>query len=405
MTSQWVLSVSQLNEYVRKSLSSDPVLRMVRVRGEISGFKRHYSGHMYFSVKDEQSRVQCVMFRNNALTLDFEPRDGMTVVLSGQASLYTATGSFQVYCESIEREGMGELYARFEALKKKLADEGLFDAARKKVPPFLPGCVGIVTSRTAAALRDMVRVISRRYPGMKILFCHASVQGQTAAGEIAAALDALNATGQVDVILCGRGGGSIEELWAFNEETVARAIARSRVPVISCVGHEVDFTIADFVADVRAATPSVAAELAVPVLGELARSLISMTDRLYRAQSGAVEMSKAKLRACRASIAAPARTLIEPKRAMTRALQARLLAAMRARLDRASSELRACEMTYETLDPYSILKRGYAFLSNARGAVKSAGELIPGMKIDIKLRGGTALGIIEEVNLEANDGG
>ena len=286
MNEDWVLSVEQLGEYVRRHLAGDPLLRAVRVRGELSGFKRHTSGHLYFAIKDEKARVQCVMFRQNALSLDFEPRDGQMVVVSGSASLYVASGAFQLYCQGMRREGAGELFLRFEALKEKLSREGLFDPARKRPLPLLPRRVGIVTSPTGAALRDMVRVARRRDPGVDILLCPAQVQGAAAAGEIVAALEALNRHGGCDVILVGRGGGSMEDLWPFNEEKVARAIAASRIPVVSCVGHETDFTIADFVADVRAATPSMAAELVVPVRSELLRGLDQLQARLNRAQLG-----------------------------------------------------------------------------------------------------------------------
>jgi exodeoxyribonuclease VII large subunit len=255
MQNDRTLTVGELNEYARRLLAADPLLRAVRVRGEVSGFKRHYSGHLYFSIKDETARVQCVMFRQHALGLDFEPADGQMVVIDGAASLYAATGGFQVYCQAMRREGAGALYQRFEALKKRLMEEGLFDAALKKPLPLLPRRVGLVTSPTGAAVRDMIRILRRRNPAATSSSPPCQVQGEGAARDIARALDLLNERGGVEVILCGRGGGSMEDLWAFNEETVARAIARSRVPVVSCVGHETDFTIADFVADARAPRP------------------------------------------------------------------------------------------------------------------------------------------------------
>ena len=264
MDADWTLSVSQLNEYVRRLLAGDPMLRSLRVQGEISGFKRYTSGHLYFTLKDETASVSCVMFRTAAESLDFRPQDGQRVTISGSASLYPQRGQYQLYVERMQREGVGELYMRFEALKRKLAAEGLFDQAIKKEIPAYPRVIGVATSPTGAVLRDIVRVARRRDPNISILLAPTSVQGAGAAAEIVQAIELLNRQGEADVILCGRGGGSIEDLWPFNEEIVARAIRASKIPVISCVGHETDFTIADFAADLRAPTPSAAAELAVP---------------------------------------------------------------------------------------------------------------------------------------------
>jgi hypothetical protein len=230
MQADRALSVSELNEYARRLLAGDPLMRALRVKGEITGFKRHFSGQLYFSITAEAARVQCVMFRQNALSLDFEPADGQMVVIEGSASLYAATGNYQVYCQAMRREGAGALYQKFEALKKKLSDEGLFDAALKKPLPLLPRRVGLVTSPTGAAIRDMIRILRRRTPAADILVAPCQVQGEGAARDIARALDELTRRGAVDVILCGRGGGSIEDLWAFNEEVVARAIAAAKIP-------------------------------------------------------------------------------------------------------------------------------------------------------------------------------
>ena len=264
-----LVSVTQLNEYVRRTLASDPMLRGLSLRGEISNFKRHTSGHLYFSLKDENARIACVMFRQHAFGLRMQPRDGMRVVLDGAVSLYAQGGQYQFYAESMRPDGVGDLYLRFEQLKAELEREGLFDPSLKKPLPLLPRTVGVVTSPTGAAVRDIVSVSSRRNPGVHLLLCPASVQGDSAAGEIVRAIKTLDRLPEVDVIIVGRGGGSIEELWAFNEEAVARAIFACRTPVVSAVGHETDFTIADFVADLRAPTPSAAAERAVPVRDDL----------------------------------------------------------------------------------------------------------------------------------------
>ncbi len=313
---EWALSVSELNEYVRLKLAGDPMLRQVSVRGEISGFKRHVSGHLYFTLKDDSARVNCCMFRSAASTLNFRPEDGFTVVATGSAGLYAASGSYQLYVESLRREGAGDLFMRFEELKRRLAAEGLFDASVKKPLPLTPRAIGVVTSKTGAAFRDIIRVARARNPLIDIIIAPCSVQGTTAANEIAAAVEMLDRSGKADVILCGRGGGSVEDLWAFNEEAVARAIYACKTPVISCVGHETDFTIADFVADVRAATPSNAAELAVCDVSETRAALVGMRARLSGAVKSAQRRKRDRLAGLMRSpcILSPTRMLTERKR-------------------------------------------------------------------------------------------
>ena len=282
-----ILTVAELNEYVRRSLASDPMLRGLRLRGEISNFKRHSAGHLYFSLKDEQARIACVMFRSAAAGLRVALRDGLRVVLSGSAALYPAAGQYQFYVDAVHEDGVGALYLAFEQLKARLQAEGLFDAALKKPLPLLPEGVGIVTSPTGAVVHDICQIAARRHPGVALYLQPARVQGEGAAEEIAAALAALDRRPDVDVIILGRGGGSLEELWPFNEETVARAIFACRTPVVSAVGHETDVTIADFVADVRASTPSAAAELVIPRREEWLAMLRGMKGRMDRAQAGA----------------------------------------------------------------------------------------------------------------------
>lgn len=390
MESEWTLSVGQLNEYVRKMLAGDPMLRDLRVSGELSGFKRHFSGHLYFTLKDETGRVQCVMFRSSAQSLAFEPQDGMRVTVRGAASLYPQTGSFQIYVSSMDRAGVGELYQRFERLKRSLAAEGLFDAALKRdLPPF-PRTIGVVTSRTGAVLRDIVRVARRRDPRVRILLAPASVQGAGAAREIADALRLLNRQGEADVILCGRGGGSMEDLWPFNEEIVARAIRASRIPVVSCVGHETDFTIADFAADLRAPTPSAAAELAVPEADALLERLDSLLSRSGRALEGKLALQRARLDRLTSSAALkmPARTLIDSRRRDADNLTARLKAASARRSDGCRNELKMLERALEAVNPSAVLERGYAVIRRNKKAVSQADELMPGDLIDIAMRGG-----------------
>ena len=385
------LTVSELNEYARRLLAVDPLLRNLEVTGEITGYKHHYSGHRYFSLKDESARVQCVMFRQSAQGLDFQPEDGMKVIVRGSASLFVRDGSYQVYVNSMRKAGQGDLFARFEALKKKLQAEGLFDPARRREIPFLPRIIGVATSETGAAIRDIIQIARRRNPNVGMVVAPCAVQGAGAAAEIVRAIERLNRFGGCDVLLVGRGGGSMEDLWAFNEEPVARAIAASRTPVISCVGHEIDFTIADFVADLRAPTPSAAAELAVPVLSELKASLDGVVGRMAQALETGQRLRRMKLeRASSASsLRRPVETLIDPRRAALAQLTARMDRALpltcqkaRTRLDHTAASLRA-------LDPEAVLERGYAIVSSERGIVMRADAVAVGDDIHIRMAGGT----------------
>ena len=391
MTDGYILSVTQLNEYVNTLLRNDVLLGSVSIRGEISGFKKHTSGHVYFSLKDEGALVRCVMFRQNAVNMPEGIGDGMQVVISGYASVYTRDGQFQFYAKSMRREGEGELYRRFLMLKTRLEAQGLFDAAHKKPIPKLPKCIGVVTSKTGAALQDIINITRRRFPMMNILVAPASVQGAGAGREIADAIRLLDGSGRADVIIIGRGGGSIEELWAFNEEIVARAIYECKTPIVSAVGHETDFTIADFAADLRAPTPSAAAELCVPEYEalndalEYARERIASlcADRITReqkaidgAEQGAaynmcmhrIGMSMARIDALEAALAANAHKGISAAEQM--------LSVNAARLD--------------SLAPARTLERGYAIIKKGNKYASSAKELAAGDRVEILLSDGTA---------------
>lgn len=401
------LSVSELNEYVRRLLAGDPLLRAVEVSGEISGYKHHVSGHRYFSLKDTGARVQCVMFRQNAMGLDFVPKDGMQVRVRASASLFSRDGSYQLYVSHMQKQGVGDLYQRFEELKAKLTREGLFDPAIKQPIPAMPKCVGIVTSRTGAAIRDMIRVARRRDPNVGIIVAPCAVQGAGAAEEIAAAIGRLNADGRPDVILCGRGGGSIEDLWAFNEEIVARAIAASRIPLISCVGHETDFTIADFAADMRAATPSMAAELAVPVTAELRQNLRAAMGRVQAALMQGSRVRRAELGRIWASHAFrdPADVMIRWRREQISRLWERAGAAETNRLRSLRSELDRRWTKVDALNPAGVLERGYACVRMEGRVLSSAKELAPGMRIDIRLRDGSARAEVLNTMVSEDDDG
>ena len=400
------LTVSELNEYARRILAGDPLLRNVEVSGEISGYKHHYSGHRYFTLKDTQARVQCVMFRQSAMGLDFTPVDGMKVVVRGSASVFVRDGSYQLYVTQMRRSGLGDLYEQFEKLKAKLLAEGLFDPARKREIPFLPRKIGIVTSETGAAVHDMIRVARRRNPNIEILVAPCAVQGASAAPEIVRAIRRLNENGECDVLLVGRGGGSIEDLWAFNEESVARAIAASRIPVISCVGHEVDFTIADYAADLRAATPSAAAELAVPVLAELQASLDSLGLRLRQALGRGQDARRAALRRLTSSmvLSMPQKTLLAPRVLRLEQADRALNRAMALRMDREHRRLERAAALLRTLNPESVLDRGYALAVQNGKIVTSAAKLKPGEDFSVRLSDGRIDANVQKVETEKRHG-
>ncbi len=447
----WTITVTQLNEYVRRMLSGDPMLRSIRVRGELSGCKKHVSGHWYFTLKDEGARVQCAMFRQHALYLNFQPKDGMRVTVTASASLYTQSGAYQLYVESMEQEGAGELHLRFEALKRRLSEEGLFDPSIKKPLPMLPKVIGVVTSRTGAVLRDIVRVARRRDPNVSILLAASSVQGTGAAQEIADAIDKLNRDGRAEVILCGRGGGSMEDLWAFNEEIVARAIARSRIPVVSCVGHETDFTIADFVADLRAPTPSAAAELAVPVVSELRGDADMLLIRMTRALMSKQMILRTQLErlAGSAALREPRRVLVDgrreevgrkfeelsrgmenmqtrrrnmlhrqtvrlmgaryllntqSRRRQVEMLEMRLENALEEKMHSCRRQLALMEHSLRNMDPAAVLSRGYAAVYAQGRAVSDAENVQAGQEIEIRMRGGVLRAAVLSVREEKEYG-
>ena len=399
MDDKWALSVTELNEYVRRKLAGDAVLRAVAVRGEISGFKRYASGHCYFALKDETSRVQCVLWRQQAASLTFRPEDGMRVTARGAASLYVESGSYQLYVNSLRPEGAGDLYLRFEALKKKLMQEGLFDPARKRPIPLLPKMIGVATSRSGAVIRDIIRVSRRRDPNVGVLLAPCAVQGAGAAQEIVEAIRRLNEDGRPDVILVGRGGGSMEDLWPFNEEIVARAIAASRIPVISCVGHETDFTIADFAADARASTPSNAAEMAVPVVAELKQSVEAEARALTAALLRAQQLRHARLQALvgSAALSMPRRMMIERRETALQALAARLPLALTRRRDALERRLSLASRSLAALDPEGVVRRGYAVVFKDGKCVPEARALRAGDAIELHMRGGN-------VGAEVTDG-
>lgn len=289
------LTVSEVNNYIKKTLDNDFILNNLSVRGEVSNLKYHSSGHIYFSLKDDNSKINCIMFKSRSFDLDIVLKEGMAVIVSGRASVYAANGTFQLYCDKIEQEGLGELHIRFEKLKEKLSREGCFDDEFKKPLPKNPYRIGIVTSETGAAIRDIINVIRRRNSKVDIVLYPALVQGEGAYKTIIDGIEYFNKSKSVDIIIIGRGGGSIEELWNFNEEPLAYAIFKSKLPIISAVGHEVDFTISDFVSDFRAATPSQAAEIAVPLESEQYRKITEYNNKLNFIIEDSIKGEKIKL--------------------------------------------------------------------------------------------------------------
>lgn len=401
MQQEYALSVTELNEYVRKLFAGDVLLRSLEVVGEISGYKHHISGHRYFYLKDADSRVQCVMFRQNAMGLTFVPADGMQVRLRASASIFPRDGTYQLYVSSMEKAGIGDLFVKFEQLKKKLSAEGLFDPAIKREIPLVPACIGIATSLTGAAIRDMIRVSRRRNPNIDIVIAPCAVQGAGAADEIVQAVRKLNEDGRANVLLVGRGGGSIEDLWAFNEEKVARAIADSRIPVISCVGHETDFTIADFVADVRAATPSMAAELAVPVVSQLNQSLNAVMRRISAGMLHANQLRRAKLeRICaQRFMCAPAEILIEKHRETLQREFERCKTACMEKTEKNRTELEKTAARLAALNPGAVLNRGYAYVTGGEGMITRAAQLTEKQNVQIRFSDGSAAAKIISIDI------
>lgn len=384
------MTVTQLNEYVRRTFASDPMLHGICLTGELSNLKRHASGHWYFTLKDEDAAINCAMFRQAAYGLHFRPENGQRVRLFGSVGLYTKTGSYQFYADAMEPEGIGDLYLQFEALKRKLTQEGLFDASLKKPLPVLPKGIGIVTSKTGAVVHDIARVAWRRYPGMQLCLFPVKVQGEGAAQEIAQGLRVLDKLPQIDVIIVGRGGGSMEDLWAFNEEIVARAIAACKTPVVSAVGHETDFTIADMVADLRAPTPSAAAELAVPQKEALQNEIAVLADELTHALEQQIALKRLKLTALQQRLtgASPAQRS-ERLRASLAALEVRLQAAVSNALQQKQHRVERALLRIRVSGPMETMKRGYAVVMKEDVLVRSAASVQSGDGLRILMADGT----------------
>ena len=384
------ITVTDLNKYIKSKIDSDEMLNNVLVKGEISNFKNHYTGHMYFTLKDENSLIKCVMFKTYTTHLSFMPKDGMKVIILGSVSVFERDGVYQVYAKAIKQDGLGSLYEAYEKLKAKLSGEGLFDESHKKKIPFMPKTIGVLTSNTGAVIRDIINVSTRRNPKVHIRLYPVPVQGTGAGEKIAEGIEFMNKNNLADVLIIGRGGGSLEDLWPFNEEVVARAIYNSKIPIISAVGHETDFTIADFVADLRAPTPSAAAELAVQNIDDVKSTLFLYNTRYKNALKKKIQLMRLSYEKCMARQAYKNPTqkineqyiIIDMKvKTMQNKIQL-TLKEERTKFIKQVSKL-------DTLSPLKTLARGYSIVTdNSKKIIKSVKDLKENQNINIKLADG-----------------
>ncbi|MDU2664588.1 MAG: exodeoxyribonuclease VII large subunit [Clostridium perfringens] len=364
------LSVGEVNNYVKKLVENDFILKNLNVKGEISNLKFHSSGHIYFSLKDENSKVNCIMFKNNAVNLDFRLEEGMKVEIKARLGVYHKEGTYQLYCENIKKAGIGELFEEFHKLKKELSEEGIFDEKYKRALPKFPKRIGIITARTGAAVRDIINVIQRRNKSLDIILYPAKVQGENATDSIIEGIRYFNNEKSVDVIILGRGGGSIEELWAFNNRELAYEIFNSRIPTVSAVGHEVDFTISDFVSDMRAPTPSAAGELVSPSLQEMINDLVNKKEFLHRAIDRKFLNSKRDVDLLYKGLKGNnPKHIIEKRIKEVNSLEEKLNFLGKRKIDKAKDELIALNSILQTLNPLNTLGRGYSVIMDKEDKV------------------------------------
>ena len=387
---QKIFNVSEVNQYLKSLLDADRVLAGLTVRGEISNYKVYPSGHHYFSLKDSGGAIRCVMFRGPASALRFRPENGMQVLATGRVTVFPRDGAYQLYCERLTPEGVGDLYVAFEQLKEKLYKEGLFDPAHKMPLPVFPKRIAIVTSAAGAAIHDMLRILGKRYPLTKVILLPVRVQGAEAPAEIAGAIRYVNRHQIADLIITGRGGGSMEDLWAFNDERVARMIYLSQIPVISAVGHEPDVTISDFVADLRAATPSNAAELAVPDQGELRERISGLLSRLHQAETKRLKLWRQQADRLRdARVLQSPKNYLEDRRVLLDHQLSRLESAVKQQLLRKNQGYVRARTALEAMSPLLVLGRGYSMTRDRQGRVLTdAAAVKPGDQLTISLRRG-----------------
>ena len=391
-----ILSVGQINDYIKNRLDNDPGLRNIAIRGELSNYKVYPSGHHYFTIKDGTGAMKCVMFKSAAMRLRFRPENGMQVIAMGSITVYVRDGVYQLYCTGMVMDGIGDLYAAFEQLKTKLAAQGLFDPAHKKPLPRLPGTIGIITSSAGAAVHDMLRILRKRYPLTQVKLLPVRVQGVEAPAEIAGAIAYANHHKLADLLIVGRGGGSIEDLWAFNDEMVARAIYDSKIPVISAVGHEPDVTISDFVADLRAATPSNAAELAVPDQDALRQNLDEMQNAMAVAMQTKIDRAGERLDnlANRPVLKSPLASF-ESRRKALELMEKRLIAAQSGNVARTRQRFVAQVSKLDAMSPLKVLTRGYAMVAKEDGTiVRSVHDVKPKEPIAVRVSDGTIVATV-----------
>lgn len=400
MQNTLVLSVSQLNRYIKMNFDADENLVNIFISGEISNFTNHYrTGHLYFTLKDDSAAVRAVMFNSSAKRLKFMPEDGMKVIARGRVSVYEASGQYQLYVDDMQPDGVGALNLAYEQLKEKLQKEGLFSELHKKPLPPYPEKVGVITSPTGAAVRDIINVLGRRFPYAEIVFCPVLVQGDGAHLQLTDAVNLFNSERAADVIIIGRGGGSIEDLWEFNDEGLARAVYNSEIPVISAVGHETDFTICDFVADMRAPTPSAAAELAVPDANELQYALSALKNRMFLNVSSGIADRRSRLEylTSKGALKSPDEMLSNRSQRLDTAFS-KMLSSYENRIGGKKVEFISAATALSKLDPMSVLMRGFAFVSDKNGKnVYSSQALAKGDKINVRFHDGSAVCEVKEI--------
>lgn len=400
MKNTLVLSVSQLNRYIKMNFDADENLANIFISGEISNFTNHYrTGHLYFTLKDDSAAVRVVMFNSSAKRLKFMPEDGMKVIARGRVSVYEASGQYQLYVDDMQPDGVGALNLAYEQLKEKLQKEGLFSVLHKKPLPPYPEKVGVITSPTGAAVRDIINVLGRRFPYAEIVFCPVLVQGEGAHLQLTDAVNLFNSERAADVIIIGRGGGSIEDLWEFNDEGLARAVYNSEITVISAVGHETDFTICDFVADMRAPTPSAAAELAVPDANELQYALSALKNRMFLNVSSGIADRRSRLEylTSKGALKSPDEMLSNRSQRLDTAFS-KMLSSYENRIGGKKVEFISAATALSKLDPMSVLMRGFAFVSDKNGKnVYSSQALAKGDKINVRFHDGSAVCEVKEI--------
>lgn len=400
MQNTLVLSVSQLNRYIKMNFDADENLANIFISGEISNFTNHYrTGHLYFTLKDDSAAVRAVMFNSSAKRLKFMPEDGMKVIARGRVSVYEASGQYQLYVDDMQPDGVGALNLAYEQLKEKLQKEGIFSEQHKKPLPPYPEKVGVITSPTGAAVRDIINVLGRRFPYAEIVFCPVLVQGEGAHLQLTDAVNLFNSERAADVIIIGRGGGSIEDLWEFNDEGLARAVYNSDIPVISAVGHETDFTICDFVADMRAPTPSAAAELAVPDANELQYALSALKNRMFLNVSSGIADRRSRLEylTSKGALKSPDEMLSNRSQRLDTAFS-KMLSSYENRIGGKKVEFISAATALSKLDPMSVLMRGFAFVSDKNGKnVYSSQALAKGDKINVRFHDGSAVCEVKEI--------